>query len=375
MSGTGWGGKTDPKTGLPIQNVNPNATVGSQVWGQGTPTYQAYQSWLSPTRNQFQSPTTTSADWNDWYKAALGAGGGAGTQPIVPGVKKLTSGGSGSRGGGGGGGGMVAPPTLNQGQLDWYASMLKGATPGQLNFSALDLPDWNDVNITPFDTGLYDTMRGALGEAVTSDRSAASGAYDQLSNYLQSNYSNPYSSATYATSQNVPGATQTAMQRMLAAQGQAPSMSNETYRQGQSADQAFGNVLSLLGSNEDVAQRNRLSAVMADRGTTNRALDMAALQGNTAIGLQQGQAKQAWQQRADDRALLNAQQRAQLAQQEALANWTRQNEVGDTNVGNRNTYNQSILSALTNLLPQLIAQGGTLNLPDLAALGLNTTNV
>jgi hypothetical protein len=121
------------------------------------------------------------------------------------------------------------------------------------------------------------------------------------------------------------------MQRLLASQGQNPQMNSETYRQGQGADQAYGNLLALLGVNEDRQQTNKLAATQADRGTAQTALNMARLQGMTGIGLQEGQAKQAWQQRADDRSLLNAQQRAQLAQQEALANWQRQNDVGDTN--------------------------------------------
>jgi hypothetical protein len=216
---------------------------------------------------------------------------------------------------------------------------------------------------------MYSGLRDSLAQAGASDRAAASGAYDQLQGYLQSNYSNPYANATYATSENVPGRTQLAMQRMLASQGQNQNMSNDTYRQGQTADQGFGNLLSILGSNEDVAQRNRLSAVQADRGTTNRALDMAMLAGNTGIGLQEGQARQAWQQRADDRGLLNAQQRAQIAQQEAMANWQRQNQVGDTNVSNNMQYREGVLGQLTNLLP-LLTQAGGLTLPDLASLGL-----
>ncbi len=368
MSGTGWGGKTDAN-GRPL---NPATTpVGQAVWGQGTPEYKAYTSTLSPGSLGYNSGALTGSQWKDLYNysaSLTGAAGGA-KNPLP--TKKPT-GGSGSRGGGGGGGGGGAPaaPQMTQEQLNWYASLLKSGAPGQQQYNALDLPDWQDVNLTPFDNSMYSGLRDSLGQAYASDSAAATGAYDAYQNYLTSNYKNPYDNASYVTNQTTPGTTQAGMQRLLSSQGQSPQLGGETYRQGQSADQAFGNLLSILGTNENQMQGNRLSAVQADRGTTQRALDMARLQGNTGIGLQEGQAKQQWQQRADDRSLLNAQQRAQLAQQEALANWQRQNEVGDANVNSKSSYNQQMLSALASLLPSLIAQGGTLSLPDLQALGL-----
>ncbi len=279
------------------------------------------------------------------------------------------SGGTGARrGGGGGGGGGGGAAGLDQGQLDWYASMLRNAKPYDNQFAAYNAPQWSDVNISPFDNAQYDMLRNSLGQAVASDRATASGAYDALGNYLQSNYQNPYASATYATSQNAPGRTQLAMQRLLQSQGQSPQMADETYRQGQNGDQAFGNLLTLLGANEDSAQRNRLGAVQTDRNWTNNMLNMAQLQGQTGIGLQEGQAKQAWQQRADDRSLLNAQTRYQGDTQAALANWQRANEVGDTNNAQKTAYYNNVLSQLTNLLPLLMGSG--LNLPDYAAVGL-----
>ena len=53
-----------------------------------------------------------------------------------------------------------------------------------------------------------------------------------------------------------------------------------------------------------------------------------------------------------------------------MANWQRGNEVGDANVNSQTSYKNNILAQLSALLPQLIAQGGTLTLPDLQALGL-----
>jgi hypothetical protein len=53
---------------------------------------------------------------------------------------------------------------MTQAQLDWYASLLKNP-PCDNTFQAIDRPDWQDVNLTPFDSSMYSGLRGALGEA------------------------------------------------------------------------------------------------------------------------------------------------------------------------------------------------------------------
>jgi hypothetical protein len=55
----------------------------------------------------------------------------------------------------------------------------------------------------------------------------------------------------------------------------------------------------------------------------------------------------------------------QLAQQAALANWQRQNQVSDVNVGNTNDYNTALIQQLIGLIPNF--QG---NMPQLSQLGL-----
>jgi len=166
MSGTGWGGKTSPTS-----TTDP---VGTQIWGQGTPEYKAYTSTATPASMGYNSTNLSSADWNTLYKyqqSLTGAAGGA-----APTVKKSGTGTASSRGGGGGGGGGAVAPQLNQAQLDWYASLLRGGAPGQQTATNLDLPDWQDVNLTPFDNSLYSGLRDSLGQAYASDSAAATGS-------------------------------------------------------------------------------------------------------------------------------------------------------------------------------------------------------
>ena len=150
-----------------------------------------------------------------------------------------------------------------------------------------------------------------------------------------------------------------AMQRMLQSQGVGPEAVAANQQGAAAGNAAFANLWSLLGANENTAQQNRLSRVQTDRGTTNRAIDAAMLQGRTGIGLQRGQAQTAFNERSE-------QMRNQIAQQEAMANWTRQNQVTDTNAQNQAAYRNQQIQTMLGLLPNL----GRLSLPDLQALGM-----
>lgn len=312
----------------------------------------SYNSYLLGKLQGASSPTTGGT--LPRYTSAGGSGG--------------SGGGGGRGGGGGGGGGGAVAPALSQEQLDWMMGLLKGGRPAAEQAGpALAMPQYNAPQLTPFDTSQYDTMRGSLNTALASDRGAADTAYGNLNDYLTTNYRNPYEGASYATQQNVPGSTQAAMQRMLASQGQSSNLGSDAYRSGGTADQAFGNLLAVLGTNEGQAQQNRLRNVRQDQMQTQRGFDMAGLQGRTGIDIQQSQAKNQWQQMADARAYDAYNNAYNQQSQGALANWQRQNQLADTNYSSNNAYTNSQLQAMLGLLPQLIASPG-LTLPDTQSL-------
>ena len=260
-------------------------------------------------------------------------------------------GGGGGRGGGGGGG---AAPTMSQAQLDWLAKMLAGGKPKDVVAGTLDLPEFQGK----FDPTMYNQLTTQLGRAGQQSRGAATASYNDLDKYLTSNYKNAFAGGPPQAT--APGMDQQAMARLMSSQGVDPSMNAANAEGAAAGNSAFANIWGLLGANEDTAQRNRLNRVATDRGTTNRAIDAAMLQGNTGIGLQRSQAQSQWQQQADAA-------RNQIAQQEAMANWTRQNQVADTNAGNMNSYRNQQIQALLGLMPSLY--GTNLTLPDLAAMG------
>lgn len=279
-----------------------------------------------------------------------------------------SSGGGGGRGGGGGGGGGGGLPHLTQDQLNQMYALL-GQHPPQETANPLNLPEYQKYQGAAFDPSMWQQLQGNLDTAVASDRQAAQGAYGDLTTYLNQNYRNAFAGQpNYASQGNAPGMDQQSMNRMLQAQGVDPNALGEQRNYAGGADAAFGNLLALLGANENQAQQNRLGNVQMDANTTNRAIDMAALQGKAGIGLQQGQAQQAWKQRQDDQAYQDWQNQQNVAQQNALQNWQRGNQVADTNLSNNASWQNTTVQALLGLLPQLAGQ--QLSLPTLQQLGL-----
>lgn len=287
------------------------------------PMYQqasTYYKTSTPTWAQLSSMARGTAQANaEASRARVGlsntGGGGSGG-----------GGGRGYGGGGGGGGGAKPDPQYSQAQLDWMANLLKAGGP-------------KGTQISPFNDARYKQLNAALGQAVATDRASAATANQNYTNYLRSNFRNAYAAGPPQTA--TPGMSQEAMQRMLQAQGADPSVMAANAQGMAGANQAFANIWGLLGAGENQAQQNRLTSAQQDLGWANRALDVAKLQGETGIGQQREQAREAWQQRYDDRALVN-----QQAAQE---------------------YRNATIQALLGLLPDL--RGTALNLPGAAALG------
>ena len=260
-----------------------------------------------------------------------------------------------SRGGGGGGGGggkPTPPPTYNQAQMDWLARLLAGSRPGQVTATTLDLPDYN----SQFDPTMYNQLEGNFNTAVGLDRKTASQAYANLNQNLRQNYVNAFRNPNVTYQRQAPGMSASDMRGLMLSQGASPSLAAEQAQGTAAGNAAFGNLWKILGANEQTAQANRLRRTHTDANMTQRALDVAALQGRTGIGLQRSKAQADWQQRVDE-------MRQQIAQQEAMANWQRQNEVADLNASNRNSYINAQMGALLQLLPEF--KGTASPLPNL----------
>jgi hypothetical protein len=286
-----------------------------------------------------------------------------------PQQRSTVTGTSGARRGGGGG---AAVPKFTQAQLDWAAQLMQGARPNALSANTLDLPDYQGMAMRAFDPTMWNTARTALGEGYNQDIGTAQGATSNMLNFLNTNYRNPFTAGPQATMANAPGMDAQAMGRLLQGQG-VNAYENPQYQQtlneGRAADTGLSSLFAALGGNEEIMQRNRLANAQQYGTQATDAITAARRAGDLGLNLGQGQAQSAWQQAADQRAYQDYQMQQQIAQQEAQANWERQNQIQDVNSTNTNSYNNSVLSALLGMLPQL-QTNPNLSLPTLQSLGL-----
>jgi hypothetical protein len=249
---------------------------------------------------------------------------------------------SSSRGrGGGGGGGGGAASGMSQEMLDWIMGAMGRSAPQAT--APLDLPDGG-----AFDPSIYTNLLASLEQGLATDTGTANTAMNNASQYLTTNYRNPY--ADYQQAQ-APGMQQDAMARMLQGQGVDPSIMAAEAGAMAGANQAFRNVWEAGRLNEDSAQSNRLRNVEIGRADAINNLTATAGAGRAGIGVQRGRAEQEHRLRQEE-----------IARQEALANWEQQNQTSQQTA----QYRNQVLQTLLQLLPEL--QG--LALPDLAALGL-----
>ena len=259
---------------------------------------------------------------------------GAGGYPQLPGQMPVNYGSGGRGGGGGGGGGGVAG--LDQATLDWLFGQLGQGRPQNLQQTMLDLPDPAQY-LGKFDTSAYDTARQGITSGLSAVQQRANTAYANALNELQQ-YRNPYAGGLQQVNPDLL-ASQQAMAQANGSMGQL----QQSVGEGAQADRAMSNALALLAGNDQARQAANLRATAADQQMTEQNL---GIEGNLLnLGVNMGQAKG---QTAWDQMLRQAQLEA--ANQEVAQNWQRGNTVSDTNVANRNQWNQGLMQTLLSII-------------------------
>lgn len=252
-------------------------------------------------------------------------------------------GGGGGRGGGGGGGGGAPVP-------DYSAIMaLLNRKPQQY--------EWKDMGFTPYEgTGFYDfngeqfaRARSGLTDAISADRSAGANSYAQGMAELQQ-YQNPFNNPTTVTNPQQSAA----MQRMMQANNVATDINQADTNRGVQADQAFGNLLAVLGGVNDQAQASRVRALQGDQRGFNERLDAELRGGNLSVDMAEAAARQQYEK--DKWAY--GEQIAQMNYAEARKvieyNNTGQNQTAQANTQTANTWNQNNIQTIIDM----IASGG-----------------
>ena len=204
---------------------------------------------LSPTASWVVASGAQPGGSQSYTPKSGGSGSGSGRR------------GGGGRGGGGGGGG----PSPAQTQMDYIANLLA-----------------SDMWKAPQQTALRDTIAGAT----TQDKAAAEAAYGALDQWLAANNRNPYADVQLREARFAP-----AQNAYLQSQGLTPLNDVSANPEDVGANNAFRNVLSLLGAGQLSSNQSRLAESQMGRtyaGQQIGAMDNAML---AAVGQREADAQ------------------------------------------------------------------------------------
>ena len=244
-----------------------------------------------------------------------------GTLPTMPGL------------GGSGGGGSAG---MTQEMFDYLSSIIGKGKPQALTAENLDLADPSQY--MKWDPSQYNVARQGVTSGIEGIRTRGNTAFDQAQGEL-SRYANPFEGGLQTRNPDL----QAAMQRMMQANNVAPGQVGATNEEGVQADRAMANTLALLAGTDQARSASNLRALAGDRTTFDQNLGLEGNMLNLGVNMSEARGKTAF-----DQALQQAMMEA--ANQEAMQNWTRRNQVADTNVGAQNQWNQDILNTYLQLV-------------------------
>lgn len=255
-------------------------------------------------------------------------GGGVGST----GVRSSGGGGGGgggrSYGGGGGGGGGG----LTQAVFDQAVALLGKGMAGP-KLQAGTFAPFQGQNINPFQEAMYQQLRQQLAQAVAADTANVNQINAQTRDQLQQNYANPYAGMA------VEGAPAPATEgEGLVAPGGLEANAAQQQIENRNSQAAFQNLLGVLAGASDQSQQSRLHQLDLDRQTALNQIGAQNTGLSAQIGMARNQAYEQWLRQDEERRYQNslmaqqwaredAQRRADIANQEAQAQYTARNNV------------------------------------------------
>jgi peptidoglycan hydrolase-like protein with peptidoglycan-binding domain len=204
--------------------------------------------------------------------------------------------------------------------------------PKQLAQTQLDLPDPSQYY--KWDNSLYNQAREGVTSGIQGIRDRGNTAFDRAGVEL-AQYQNPYNGGLQTQNPDL----QSAMQRMMSANGVNPGQVAQTNNEGIQADQAMRNTLAILAGTDQARQAANQRALAGDRTTFDQNLGLEGNMLNLGVNMSEAKGKNAFDQMLQGLMF-------DTAGQEATQNWQRGNTVSDTNIGNANTWNSGLMQTL-----------------------------
>ena len=315
------------------KQVGPGGTgMGATLPGSSYGIGSTYNPYGQGSASHFDPLTGNHVKYNP---TAVDTGGG---NPPPPGG---SPGGYSSRGrGGGGGGGGVNP--------DWgKMAAIMGFTPQKYKFQNYTPEMYKGTGFYDFDSSMYDRARQGVQEGLAADLASGQAAYGDAMTELQQ-YQNPFAGRSYSTNPQMSGA----MQRMLAANNAGVTGGPTEQARGVQADQAFGNVLALLGGAADQRQGAEMRALGGDERRFNESLQSEGRGMNLGIDMALANARSQYEKDKWQYGEEIAQQNYQARTQAAMYNNQGLNQTNQANVAQGNEYFGGNMQWLLDLVAQ-----------------------
>jgi hypothetical protein len=249
-------------------------------------------------------------------------------------------------GGGGGGGGGSVTPGLDQGSFDAILDMFRGAQPNRYDHTSLNLPEYNAPKFYDFDSGQFDTARQGIRTGIADARQMGSTAFDRAAQGYQ-NYQDPFASGPR---QYNPGVDPRLLASMQAWGGAGSGAAAETSGEGVQADAAMGSVYDLLGKVGRQFNQGQLAGIEGDRMQLDQRLGGEERMLNLGVEMALARAKSQYQQDLFAYGKAEADKRYEMKVAEVMANNQGVNAANQANIQAGNSYNQSILGPIMELL-------------------------
>lgn len=328
-------GGRDPRAARATRSSTTGRQINYPSTGQGT--VGGYASPALARAQQFQERYPDEPyDWNtmvdeqsaelDYFlgRGAYANPGGGTTTPSYGG-----GGGYGYGGGGGGGGGSA----ITQAMIDAMARALSTSAP---QFNA---PAFQGQALGAFNAAPYTTALGQINQAVTADQANIAANQAAVTQQLQQNYSNPYTSAQVV---QAPQQSQVGVGLTATAGGGGSTAATNEVNAAAAGDQAgFQNLLNVLAAANQQSQNSRMAQVGMDANYARQGLDASALGLRGGVNMAQANAQNQWQQQAAERDYQNNLMAQQWARESAQTNY-------QTNLATWQARLQPILDMIAN---------------------------
>jgi hypothetical protein len=332
----------EKRSGGMAYTKNSGRTRGTSLYDLQDSKTQRYLQSVAPSGANMSTATTP------WVMNQLKSRSSAPSSARTSTSRSSGSSRSGRSYGGGGGGSGGGTAGMSQDAFNSLLQMLASTAPDKLKFERLGFTPYEGTGFYDFDSSRFDQARNRLRGGVAEDVASGNRAYDDAAAEMARTLANnPYESADWARSG---GDIPDVMQSIIAAQGGAGrNVANATQGEAVQADDAFANVLAMLGASQQARNQSTQRALGGDRRRFNEGMRSQRANLEASLDQQLAAARAAYDRERWQYGENIARQNYEARTANAQANWQAKTQIENQNVTNQNQWKQQTATEGANL--------------------------